>query len=278
MTEAVRDASDRLVRVRRASLRAVARVHAAPEPTDPECDGASWQGGLSGAYRSLPGRGVALAPSPADAQLPAVPAPVYHTPWGWALGAGAAAFALALATAPAGAFWETRGHVPPEARLGVPGAPDSLLFAALARAWAVALSPFLSGDVALTVFLLASLAALAVGGFLLVQAALRITLGARGWATAGAFVTVIAGAGFVAAEEWLTSSAIGWVLPAATASTAVWLGLRWLESRSLPRSDRYLVTGSYLALLAISGVAAWLMPIGSVLLLLLSTRRLHQSF
>jgi hypothetical protein len=272
MTEALREASERLVRVRRASLRAVARVHGAPEPTERECDGANWEVGLSGAYRSLPGRGVALVdPAPAVAQLPALAAPRYRAPWGWALGAGAAAFALALATAPAAALWETRGHLPLQGRLGVPGAPDSLLFAALARAWAVALSPFVSSDVALTVFLLASLAALAVAGFLLVQAALGFALGARGWASAGAFVTVLAGAGLVAAEGWVTSSRSSWMLSSAAASAAVWLGLLWFESRGLARSDRYLLAGSYFALLALSGVTAWLLPIGFVLLFVVAT-------
>ena len=65
---------------------------------------------------------------------------------------------------------------------------------------------------------------------------------------------------------------------AAAASTALWLALRWIQARGFAGSNRYLLTGSYFALLAISGVASWLMPIGSVLLLLLSTRRLHQSF
>jgi hypothetical protein len=240
--------------VRRASLQAVARAYGVPQPTPEECDGARWESGLVGAYLSLPRRVHAAVPDVSAS------APAYRPPFGWLALVAPAALALTQWVAPATALWETRGHVSPGLVLGVPNAPESVLFLLLARVWTVLLSPLLSLDVALTLLALALAGALASVSFLLVHRVLwRV-----GWTR-----PAVAGAGFAALGVAVALGYWGAVRPTGSAyvmSGTLLIAAGWMFARCgdrMPEQNRarYLRSGAYLLALAVAGPVLWMLPL-----------------
>jgi hypothetical protein len=257
MSDPLEGAGARIPRVREAALRAVARVRGETEPTAAECAAARWEGGLAAAYRSLPGQGRAAEKATAAAP----PAPRYRPPLRWVPVVAAGAFALALALSPATALWETRGHAPPAHALGVPNPPENPLALVLARVWGLLLAPVAPPDVGLTLFALASSAAVASVSFLLVHRAC--------WGLAGAAPWILPGALLVALPVAVPLSTLGlgsgkeaaYPLLGAALLSAGWLAARGRDRTPDAASLRCLLGAGYLSVLALTSGVLWLTPL-----------------
>jgi hypothetical protein len=226
--------SARIHALRRACLRAVARLHDQPEPMSEECDRATWEAGLSGAYRSI-----RKARMGAHVQPDSQAAPVYRPPYVWLVPLAASAFFLELALAPFNAFWETHGHVAPEALLGVPNAPANPLFAALARVWMLVLGPFTASlDVQLTLFALLPAAALAGLTFLFLHRTLWPVASETAGTLPFALGLSLLGASGLAAWGSSHASRSAVLLDIALLIAATWLLWRWRDRRTQPKRIR----------------------------------------
>ena len=221
---AAEPASARVRRLRHACLRALARLEGRPEPTLEECERASWVSGLQGAYRSVAGGSRAK-----QRDLDAI-SPTHRQRYVWAATLAASLLLAELVFLPPAAFWEAKGHLPPERVLGVPNAPVSPLLLLAARGWSALLAPLgFSADTLLTVLSLIVGAGLSIPLFLIAHHGLwRLTHAARGPAAAGRLA--LAAALCVALVGWgLTVFTLdparggGYALNAGALYGAVWL-------------------------------------------------------
>jgi hypothetical protein len=176
-----------------------------------------------------------------------------------------AVFAALLIAASPAALWETRGHLPPPELVGIPDAPDSLLFVVVARVWVLLLRPVMPIEVGLTFFALASAAAAAAASFLLAHRALWGLGGAR-WSKPLALAAVLVAVTVLALRSPATMEGGAYWLNGAALIAAAWLVTRWSDRRGHADSTRYLLGAAYLGVIALTSDALWTLPLASAAL------------